>query len=218
MTIEKKMYIGGRFVDALSGATVQTLNPSTNEPFGMVPAADQADVDAAVAAAREAFPGWSSIPQEARSKVLNKIADAIRDHKEEFAELDALEHGLPRHIAIGPTMGAAGNFEMAAVYARATGGEYIKSVKTNVMYIMDKVPVGVCALIIPWNMPLFLQSQKIALAISTGNTCVVKPASINSVIGLRLAEILDDIPELPKGVVNIISGSGSKVGNMLASH
>jgi acyl-CoA reductase-like NAD-dependent aldehyde dehydrogenase len=135
-----------------------------------------------------------------------------------MAEIVAAEHGMPAHLAFDPTMGSAGNFDMAAVYARATGGELIKSSKTDVMYCLDRVPVGVCALIIPWNLPHFIMSQKIALAISTGNTCVVKPPSTNSSVGLYLAELIDQVDSLPKGVVNVITGSGSGVGNMLASH
>jgi acyl-CoA reductase-like NAD-dependent aldehyde dehydrogenase len=218
MTIEKKMLIDGEWVGAASGQTITTLNPSTNEPFGIAPSAGAEDVDKAVAAARAAFPGWSSLPQADRSAVLNKIADAIKAQAGEIAHFAAQEHGMPEKLGFGPTMGAAGNFEMAAVYARATGGDLIKSVRANVMYCFDRVPIGVCALIIPWNLPFFLMSQKIALAISTGNTCVVKPPSVNSTIGLKLAEIIDRIDGLPKGVVNVITGPGGSVGDLLASH
>lgn len=216
--IEKKMLIGGMWVDAVSGDTMQTLSPSTNEPFGLVPSAGTEDVDKAVAAAREAFPEWSSKIQAERSEILTKIASALRANAEEFAMLGAQEHGMPAKLGIGPTMGASGNFDMASTYSRATGGDYIHSSRPNVMYCLDRVPVGVCALIIPWNLPLFLMAQKIALCISTGNTCVVKPPSINSIIGLRLAEVIDSVEGLPKGVVNVITGGGSSVGNVLASH
>jgi len=216
--IKKNMLIAGEWVSAASGKTLTTVNPATNEPFGEVPSAGEADVDRAVAAARKAFPEWSSKSQEERSAVLNRIAAAIRAEAEDVAMLAAQEHGMPAKLGFGPTMGSAGNFEMAAVYARATGGELIKSVRTNVMYCFDRVPIGVCALIIPWNLPFFLMSQKIALCIATGNTCVVKPPSINSVIGLRLAEIIDSVEGLPKGVVNVLTGPGGSVGGALASH
>ncbi|MDR2487442.1 MAG: aldehyde dehydrogenase [Clostridiales Family XIII bacterium] len=216
--IEKKMYIGGEWVQAASGDTLTTVNPSTGEPFGIAPSAGAADIDRAVAAARAAFPEWSAKPQAERSAVLTRISEAIKAQAEDIALLAAQEHGMPAKLGFGPTMGAAGNFEMAAVYARATGGDLIKSVKTDVMYCFDRVPIGVCALIIPWNLPFFLMSQKIALAISTGNTCVVKPPSINSIIGLRLAEIIDGVDGLPKGVVNVVTGPGGSVGNLLASH
>ncbi|MDR2089022.1 MAG: aldehyde dehydrogenase family protein [Clostridiales Family XIII bacterium] len=216
--IATKMYIGGAWTDAASGKTFETLNPSTNEPFGTVPLAGAEDIDKAVAAARAAFPAWSSKTQAERSAVLNRISAAIRENAEEFAMLGAKEHGMPAKLGFGPTMGASGNFEMAATYARATGGDFIHSSKPNVLYCLDRVPIGVCALIIPWNLPLFLMSQKIALSISTGNTCVVKPPSINSIIGLRLAEIIDGVEGLPKGVVNVITGPGSSVGHALAAH
>ncbi|MDR2610802.1 MAG: aldehyde dehydrogenase family protein [Clostridiales Family XIII bacterium] len=216
--ISKKMLINGEWVDAVSGETLTTVNPATEDVFGEVPSSDKEDVDRAVAAARAAFPEWSAKPQEYRSNVLNQIAAKIRAQAGEIAHLAAQEHGMPEKLGFGPTMGAAGNFEMAAVYARATGGELIKSVKTNVMYCFDRVPIGVCALIIPWNLPFFLMAQKIALCISMGNTCVVKPPSINSVIGLKLAEIVDSVEGLPKGVVNVITGPGGRTGNLLASH
>ncbi|MDR2771624.1 MAG: aldehyde dehydrogenase family protein [Clostridiales Family XIII bacterium] len=216
--ITKKMYIGGAWTDAASGKTFETLNPSTNEPFGTVPLAGAEDVDRAVAAARAAFPAWSEKTQAERSSVLNRISAVIRENAEEFALLGAQEHGMPAKLGFGPTMGASGNFEMAATYARATGGDLIHSSKPNVLYCLDRVPIGVCALIIPWNLPLFLMSQKIALCIATGNTCVVKPPSINSVIGLRLAEAIAGVEGLPQGVVNVITGPGGSVGNLLASH
>jgi acyl-CoA reductase-like NAD-dependent aldehyde dehydrogenase len=212
------MLINGEWVDAASGKTLQTFNPSTNEALGTVPSADKADVDKAVAAAREALPGWSGKFQNERSRILNKISQAILANAKEITHLQAQEHGMPEKLGFGPTMGAVGNFETAAIYASGLEGDLIHGSKPDVMYCFDRVPVGVCALIIPWNLPIFLMSQKIALCISTGNTCVVKPPSTNSLVGLRLAEIIAGVEELPRGVVNVITGPGSSVGNLLASH
>jgi acyl-CoA reductase-like NAD-dependent aldehyde dehydrogenase len=211
------MLIDGKWVDAESGKTFSTLNPSTNEVFATVPLAGQADVDKAVAAARRAFPAWSAKPQAERSEILFKMGAAMRAVADEFSMLDAQEHGLPAHLAKGPTMGACGNMDTAASFARSVFGEVIPS-NNNVMYCLERVPVGVCALIIPWNLPLFLMAQKIALSISVGNTCVVKPPSINSRIGLRLAEVLSAVPGLPDGVINVITGPGASIGHMLSTH
>ncbi|MDR3278204.1 MAG: aldehyde dehydrogenase family protein [Oscillospiraceae bacterium] len=218
--IEKKMLIGGQWVDAASKKTLQTFNPATNEPLGVVPSSGKEDIDKAVATARAAFAEWSGFTQEKRSNILRKIGAALRARAGEGAHLAAQEHGMPEKLGFGPTMGACGNFEMAATYAHSIMGDFIDNSGRfpNVMYCLGRVPVGVCALIIPWNLPLFLMSQKIALCISTGNTCVVKPPSTNSLVGLFLAEVIDSVEDLPKGVVNVITGPGSSVGNALASH
>lgn len=215
---EMKMWIGGQWVDAISGKTFTTKNVTTGEDLGSVPLADTADVDLAVAAAKAAFPVWSTKTGEERSKVLMKIAEEIRRRGDEIAELDALEHGLPKHIAIGPSkMGASGNFEAAAAFCRHLTGKVIPS-KRGTMYCLTRVPVGVCALITPWNMPFFLMTQKVALSLAAGCTSVLKVPSINAITSIKLAEILDSIPELPKGAVNIVTGPGSTIGTYLASH
>lgn len=212
-----KMWIGGEWVEAESGKTFETVNVTTGEPLGTAPLAGIADVDKAVAAARQAFPAWAALPPSQRSGIVAKIADQIRKHAKEMAHLDALEHGLPEHIAIGPTMGAAGNFEQAAAYSRHLEGHAIPS-NNDRMYCLERVPVGVCALITPWNMPFFLMAQKVALSISAGNTCVLKVPSINALTSLKFAEILAEVEALPKGVVNVITGPGGTIGTYMASH
>jgi acyl-CoA reductase-like NAD-dependent aldehyde dehydrogenase len=212
-----KMWIGGEWVDAVSGKTFETYNVTTGEALGTVPLADKADVDKAVAAAKKAFPVWAELPPGRRSAVVASIGDAIKKHAKEMAHLDALEHGLPEHIAIGPTMGAAGNFEQAAAYSRHLEGHAIPSMGDR-MYSLERVPVGVCALITPWNMPFFLMAQKVALSLAAGNTCVLKVPSINAITSVKFAEILAEVEALPKGAVNIITGPGGSVGTYMASH
>lgn len=213
-----KMWINGEWCDAESGETLFTINPTTNEKLGEVPSAGKADVDKAVAAARAAFPAWSARTQMDRSNVLMKIAGALAAKGQEMAEWDALEHGLPAKLAFGPSMASAGNFATAAMLARGINGELVKVSNPNAMFIMDRVPTGVFALINPWNMPLFLMANKVALCIATGNTCVLKPPSCNSIIGLKFAEVMAGVPELPKGVVNVITGKGGLMGKLLSDH
>ncbi|NLB29428.1 MAG: aldehyde dehydrogenase, partial [Clostridiales bacterium] len=175
-----KMWIGGEWVDAESGKTFETVKVTSVEPHGTAPLADRADVDKAVAAARRAFPEWSGKTANQRSEILAQIGAIVKSRGKEMAHLDALEHGLPEHIAFGPNcFGAAGNFEQAAAYARHLEGHSIPS-SPDRMYILDRVPVGVCALITPWNMPFFLMSQKVALSLAAGCTCVLKAPSINA--------------------------------------
>ena len=216
--VDKKMWIGGEWTDAISRKTFTTKDVTTGETIGSVPLADEADVDKAVAAARAAFPIWSTKTGSQRSDVLVKIGEAIKRHGDEITRYDSLEHGLPRHLAFGPdVMGASGNFVQAAAYARHLVGDYIPS-NPDRMYILERVPAGVCALITPWNMPFFLMVQKVALSLAAGCTCVLKVPSINALTSILFAEILAEVEELPKGTVNIITGPGGTVGNCLASH
>jgi acyl-CoA reductase-like NAD-dependent aldehyde dehydrogenase len=214
---DKLMYIDGGWVGALSGATLATLNPSTGEVIGTVPSAGVEDVDAAVKAARAAFPAWSALPQGERNKLLYKIAAAIRENAEDMAAIEALEHGTPYKDAFGVCMGAAEKFEWSANAALRVMGDEIPVPNPNTLTFLKREPVGVIGFITPWNLPTIMTAVKLAPAIALGNTCVLKPPSINSRIGLKFAEVIASAG-LPNGVVNVVTGSGSVAGNALASH
>ncbi len=211
-----KMWIGGKWVEAESGQTFATFNPATGEEIARIPRAGQTEVDKAVAAARQAFPVWSRMTCSERLPVLNRIAAAIRENAAELIRLEVLEHGTPIGDAGHAPMMSAGNIEFAANAARTLLGEVIPTV-SHTMTLLQRVPVGVCAIITPWNHALGMMAVKLAQALAAGNTCVVKPPSVNSLRGLKVAEILDKV-EMPPGVVNIITGPGSSTGQMLASH
>jgi acyl-CoA reductase-like NAD-dependent aldehyde dehydrogenase len=212
-----KMWIGGKYVEAETGKTFGVINPATGEEIARVPLGGQADVEKAVAAATRAFPEWSGKSQPERSAIVNRIGALIREHTEELAMLDCLDHGTPitmaRHMI---TAGAAGNFEFNAQAARSLMADVIP-IRPDALHFFHREPVGVCALIIPWNVPLPLIGSKLGSALSVGNTCVVKPPSIDSLAALKLAEILDKAG-LPEGAVNIITGPGDIVGHALAVH
>ena len=211
-----KMYIGGNWEDSGSGKTFTTLNPATGEEIFSVPCADQADVDRAVKAARAALPVWSRMKQSERSKALYKIADAIRENAEEMAMLEVREHGTPYNDAIGVVYGAADKFEYAAGTAPTLMGRHVP-VGDGALSYLQREPVGVVGLITPWNLPTIMNAVKLAPALAVGNTCVLKPASINSRIGLKMAEIISQAG-LPPGTVNVVTGPGGSVGSALASH
>lgn len=213
-----KLWIDGQWVAAESGETMTTTSPSTGETVGEVPKAAKADVDKSVAAAKRAFPEWSGRTPAERATVLTEIGAALKRAAPDMARWDALEHGLPISQALGPALASGGNFDTAAALSRSVNGDLLRVSNPKCVFVLDRVPIGVCALITPWNMPLFLLANKIALCIAMGNTCVVKPPSCNSVIGLKLAEVLDSCKSLPEGVVNIITGSGSDMGSLLSSH
>jgi acyl-CoA reductase-like NAD-dependent aldehyde dehydrogenase len=215
--LNMKMYINGEWADAVSGETLTTVNPSTAEPFGIAPAGGEADVDRAVKAARAAFKPWAMQPQQNRSDALLKIAAAIKERAAELAELESLEHGTPQEDAFGMAMGAAAKFEWSAYAAYRVMGEQIPVDFTTISYL-QRHAAGVVGFIIPWNLPTIMAAVKIAPAIAVGNTVVIKPASINSLIGLKLAEIIHDTGALPPGVVNFVTGPGGTAGSAIARH
>jgi acyl-CoA reductase-like NAD-dependent aldehyde dehydrogenase len=211
-----KMWIDGKLVNAESGKTLGVINPATEEEFTRIPLGDKADVDKAVAAARKAFPIWSKKPQAERSRILNQMALSVKEHAKELALLETLDHGTPSKRAYFMPFRAADHFEYAAQVSRAILGDVIP-VKTGTFCYVQREPIGVCALITPWNVPLMMVAAKLGPALAVGNTCIVKPPSIDSLAALKLGEILEKI-ELPPGTINIITGPGDTVGEALVSH
>jgi acyl-CoA reductase-like NAD-dependent aldehyde dehydrogenase len=211
-----QMWIAGKWMEAGSGKTFATFNPATGEEIARVPLADRVDVDQAVAAARAAFPAWSRTSQAERSRIVRKIAAAIRSNAAELCRVETLEHGTPVRFVGGDIGGSIDSLEFAADAAKALHGEQIPGISGKVTYLRRE-PVGVCALITPWNHGLFMIAGKVGQALATGNTCVVKPPSVNSLIGIKFAEVLSQL-DLPVGIVNLVTGPGGSVGNHLASH
>jgi acyl-CoA reductase-like NAD-dependent aldehyde dehydrogenase len=211
-----KMWINGEFVEAESGKTYSVVNPATEEEIAQLPLGDKADVDKAVAAAKAAFPIWSKKAQAERSLILSKAADILLDYSEELGKLECLDHGIPINSALWmgkmPGLAIGGAAEMA----KNVMGEMAPRSSSALIY-MQREPIGVCALITPWNVPLIMASSKLSACLAVGNTCVLKPPSIDSLSTLKLAEALAK-SELPKGVVNVITGSGGSVGEALATH
>ncbi|MDR2502606.1 MAG: aldehyde dehydrogenase family protein [Oscillospiraceae bacterium] len=215
--LEMNQYIGGAWVPSISGGRMTTQNPSTGETFASVPSSDARDVDAAVISARKAFPGWSALSQSERSKVMLRIAALIREHADEMAMMEVCEHGTPYGDAFGVCMGAADKFEWSANAAhRLTGSEI--PVPGGTLSFVKYHPVGVISFIIPWNLPTIMTAVKLAPALSLGNTCVIKPPSVNSAIGLKFIEVISKAEGLPPGAVNIVTGAGGVVGAAMASH
>jgi len=220
-----RMWIDGQWVEADSGKTMRTYNPHNGEVVAEAPLAGKSDVDKAVAAARRAFPAWSKKTQEDRSAYVARIAAALREHKDELIKLEIAEHGATaRHAPIMIAFATA-NMELAASAARVHMGKVLPATPSkgappgtsNTICYLKYEPYGVCALITPWNVPTLLLATKIGPCLATGNTCVVKPPSINSGIGLKLAEIISEAG-LPQGVVNFITGPGGSIGRDLSSH
>jgi acyl-CoA reductase-like NAD-dependent aldehyde dehydrogenase len=211
-----KLWIGGKWISPKSGETFPTFNPTTGEVIAQIPLAGKKEIDMAVEAARKAYPAWSQMTQSERNPYLLRIAKAFRENAKEIARLETLEHGSILSLAEHVPMVAAEHFEWAAGVAGTLMGDVINALP-NVSTYLKREPVGVCAIIIPWNHAIIMMAVKMAQCISVGNTCVLKPPSVNSLLGLKFAEVLERA-EIPPGVVNVITGPGGSVGNALASH
>ncbi|MHB1906217.1 MAG: aldehyde dehydrogenase family protein [Acidimicrobiales bacterium] len=195
------LFIGGAFVEAHDGATFETINPATEEPLARVAQAGEADVAAAVAAARRAYDKvWRKTTGAQRSKYLFRIARLIQERSRELAVLESLDNGKPiRESRDLDVPLAAAHFFYYAGWADKLD---------HAGFGPDPRPLGVAGQIIPWNFPLLMAAWKLAPALAAGNTCVLKPAETTPLSALVLAEILQQA-ELPDGVVNILTGDGS---------
>ena len=210
------MFIGNRWVPASSGRTYTAVNPATEEVIAEIPLGDKEDVNLAVKAAKEAFPIWSKLTQAERTAKVIKLANLIKENAEELTRLDCLDHGTPVNLARMFTGATAGNIEFSAQAARAMLGDVIP-IRPDIFHYFIHEPVGVCALIIPWNVPLMMIGTKLGAALSMGNTCIIKPPSIDSMAALKLGEIIEQC-DFPAGTVNIITGPGGSVGEELCEH
>jgi betaine-aldehyde dehydrogenase len=215
-----RMYIDGQFLEASNSHTRDVYNPAKGEVMAQVPEATPADVEKAVAAARREFDEgeWPNLAAAKRGHVLLKIAEAVRAYAEELARLETMNMGKPLSESEGDVVDAADSFEYYGGLANKITGE-VNPVSPKAFDFTLKEPVGVCGQIIPWNFPLMMAAWKIAPALAAGCTMVLKPAEQTPLTALKLAEILDGIKELPKGVVNIVTGDGPTTGaTLVKSH
>ncbi len=210
-------FIDGQFVPAASGATLPVTEPATGVTWSQLSASGATDVGHAVDAAYQAFPAWSRRPAGERSALLLAMADGIEARAEEFAQAESRDTGKP--IALAREMDiprAATNFRFfaTAILHSATEAHLTDSRAFNLTL---REPRGVAALIAPWNLPLYLLSWKIAPALATGNTAVAKPSELTPATANLLAEVAL-AAGLPRGVLNIIHGTGDNAGAALISH
>lgn len=213
-----QLIINGQRVDGSNGETFTTYNPATGEVVATIAKASKEDAEKAVQAARHAFDKgkWKLFPLNKRARTLNKIASIMRSRFNELVELEILDTGKSLAAAQGQVMQAIEDFEF---YAGAIVGHRgsVNNVPGQFHNFTEKEPVGVCAQIIPWNYPLMMAAWKIAPAIAVGCSVVVKPATLTPLTAIVLGEICVEAG-VPEGVVNIIPGAGSEVGNYLVEH
>ncbi|RWZ83289.1 5-carboxymethyl-2-hydroxymuconate semialdehyde dehydrogenase [Glutamicibacter sp. HZAU] len=211
-------YINGEFVDSIGGATFDVQEPVTNTNYATVASAQPEDVDLAVAAASKAFKEgpWSKMLPRERSRVLHKIADIVESRDEELSLLESYDSGLPITQAKGQARRAAENFRFFADLIVAQVDNTFRVPGRQMNYVNRK-PIGVAALITPWNVPFMQESWKLAPAIATGNSVVLKPASYTPLSATLWPEIFREAG-LPEGVFNLIFGSGGVAGDYLVKH
>ena len=209
------MYINGKFVESRSGQWIDVLNPSTEEVISRQPEGTIEDVNEALDAARAAQKPWAATPAIERAAYLNKIADGIRKRREEFIDIIMREQGKTLTWATVEVDVTADYFDYMATFARHIEGEIIPSDRRGEIIMLTKKPIGVVAGILPWNFPFFLIARKAGAALIAGCTIVIKPSQLTPENCTEFAKVIDEVG-LPAGVINIVTGKGSVIGNEMA--
>jgi acyl-CoA reductase-like NAD-dependent aldehyde dehydrogenase len=211
-------YINGKWVDAKSGETFQSINPANREEVvGIVSKSGKQDVDDAVRAAIESYEGWRMTPAPRRGEILFKVAELLVKKKEDLARLETREMGKVLSEGRGDVQEAIDMAYYMAGEGRRLAGETVPSELSNKDMKSIRVPIGVFALITPWNFPIAIPGWKIFPALVCGNTVVFKPSSDTPVCAAKLVETFEEAG-LPKGVLNLVLGPGGETGEYLAGH
>jgi len=212
-------FIGGKYVDALSGETFENISPVDGRVIARIAATDSADVDVAVASARAAFDkgSWSKMPPAKRKRVLIKFADLIRSHADELGLLETLDMGKPISDSVNVDIRAAAN--SIAWFGEAIDKVYDEVAPTghDALAMITREPVGVVGAIVPWNFPLLMASWKLGPALAAGNSVVLKPSEKSPLTAIRVAQLAMEAG-LPEGVLNVLPGFGNTAGKALALH
>ncbi len=216
-TRQYQNFIDGEFIPNSSGSSIAVINPATEEVISEVPNGTAADADAAVLAAERAQKCWCRLPAIKRAGYLREIAEAIRQNKDALARTIVEEQGKILPLAEVEVNFTADYMDYMAEFARRYEGEIIPSDRRNENILLFKMPIGVIAGVLPWNFPFFLIARKMAPALVTGNTIVIKPSSETPNNAFEFAKLVAK-SSLPKGVFNMVSGSGSVVGKALAGN
>lgn len=221
LAADHRLFIGGRWIEASEGGRLDVENPATGEIVARVPAGTAADVDAAVAAARQAFDHgpWSRMTPSERGRLVWKLADLLETHADEFAEIDSIDNGKP--VTDARAVDVAFSCEllryMAGWSTKIHGQTIALSSSAPFHAYTLREPVGVVGQIVPWNFPLMMAVWKVAPALAAGCTIVLKPSELTPLTALELADIADKAG-LPAGVLNVVTGFGAAAGQPLADH
>ena len=211
-----KLFIDGEFVDAEGGASLDVFNPATGEKISKIADASKADVDRAVAAARKAFESFRRTSVYERSALLNKIADVLEQNAEFIATVETIDNGKP--IRETRAVDVTWSIEHFRYFAGVILGEEgsANMLKERYLSVVLREPIGVVGQIVPWNFPFLMGAWKLAPLLAAGDTCVFKPSSETSLSILEFIRLI--APLLPKGVINVVTGKGSKAGEFVRTH
>lgn len=220
---EPALFIGGEWVTSSHGRLIPVVDPSTGKEIARIVDASDADVDRAVAAARTAFDDgrWTGLAPYARARLIERLADLIEAHTDELAELESIDNGKPMSLSGGYDLPrCVATLRYMAGWATKIAGQTLDPAMhpagTFHAYVRRE-PIGVCAQIVPWNYPLMMAVQKIAVALAAGCTIVLKPAEQTSLTALRLADLVAE-SGIPAGVLNVVTGLGETAGDRLVRH
>ncbi len=209
-------YIDGKYTDSLSNEWIDNYNPSTGKVYSLIPNSNEKDIELAYQSANNAHKNWANTPAENRFKILNKIAELIDANNETLAKAESIDQGKPFWLAKNEITRAAQNFRFFATAAMQFASESHNMEGMAINYTL-RSPIGVVGCISPWNLPLYLFTWKIAPALATGNCVIAKPSEITPMTAFLLGKICTEAG-LPAGVLNIVHGLGSNVGNAMVLH
>ncbi|KAG8430760.1 hypothetical protein GDO86_020045 [Hymenochirus boettgeri] len=221
--IPHQLFINGQFLDAEGGKTYETINPTDGTALCKVSLAQVSDIDKAVAAAKEAFENgeWGKMNPRDRGRLLYRLADLMEEHQEELATIESLDSGAVYTLALKTHVGMSiQTFRYFAGWCDKIQGCTIpinQARPNRNLTFTKREPIGVCGIVIPWNYPLMMLSWKAAACLAAGNTVVLKPAQVTPLTALKFAE-LSVKAGIPKGVINILPGAGSLIGQRLSDH
>lgn len=212
-----KNFINGEYISPIKGTYLDNYEPATGEIYSLIPDSDEEDVLLAVEAAEMAFPIWSKMSIEVRSEILVKVSKGIENHMDEFVKAESRDNGKPESLAAHVDIPrAVSNFYFFATSIIHYASESHDMTGEGINYTLRK-PIGVVGCISPWNLPLYLFSWKIAPALAAGNCVIAKPSEVTPYTAYLLGKICQEAG-MPAGVLNIVHGLGSKVGDAIVKH
>lgn len=211
-----KNFVGGEWVDAVEGATMDVINPATGEKIAEVPRGTQADVDRAVEAAKKALPGWLETTPGERGEMMLKLADLLEENGSEFERLESLNTGKPMSVVREETPVAVDNLRFFAGAGRMLEGKSAGEYMSGYTSMIRREPLGIVGGITPWNYPLMMAVWKMGPALAAGNVQILKPSEQTPLTTLWFADLAKEV--LPPGVLNVITGDGEPVGAGLVRH
>src|SRR5262245_35484888 len=213
---QHKNFVGGEWVDAVDGGTMEVLNPATGEVIAEVPRGTQADVDRAVEAAKKALPEWLETTPGERQEALLRLASVIDDNTEELAEIESRNVGKPLSYARDEMPVSADNIRYFAGAARVLEGKSAGEYMRGYTSFLRREPLGIVGGIAPWNYPLMMAVWKLGPALAAGNVQVLKPSEQTPLSLLRFAQLAQDV--ITAGVLNVVTGDGGPVGEGIVTN